>query len=196
MATATTTENPDAWAEAYERVESYFGAMRVGNPLVLSRMVSRVLEAAEKRYNEAGGAAGEKTPTELAAEEVDRTLEAWFYELLGDEKIAESAEGGRNHLPVEGRLALSLIAMPQRWQAQFLGGPPWPEELVQEMRDAYLTAGPEFQVAKMERRPIELGPVAAAARTWNELDKFRRVKKTIFWGLLGLFAWGSYLLLT
>ena len=74
MAPATTTDGSDVWAEAYERVESYFGAMRVGNPLVLSRMVSRVLEEAEKRYDAAGGAAGEKSPTELAAEEVDRTL--------------------------------------------------------------------------------------------------------------------------
>ena len=86
--------------------------------------------------------------------------------------------------------------MPQRWQAQFLGGPPWPEELVQEMREAFLTAGPEFQMAKMERRPMELGAVAAAARTWSGLDKYHRVKQIIFWILVGLFAWGSYLLLT
>ncbi len=57
-------------------------------------------------------------------------------------------------------MALLLADMPGRWQDQFLRPGPWPDEFVLAMRDGYLRAGPDFQLAKMTPRPLDLGPIA------------------------------------
>jgi hypothetical protein len=56
-------------------------------------------------------------------------------------------------------MALLLADMPGKWQEQFLRSGPWPEQFVKAMRDAYLRAGPDFQLAKMTPRPLDLGPI-------------------------------------
>src|SRR5207237_10233512 len=38
--------------------------------------------------------------------------------------------------------------------------PPWPQEFIKARRAAYLRAGPDFQLAKMAPRPLDLGPIA------------------------------------
>lgn len=68
--------------------------------------------------------------------------------------------GPTHMLSTRGRLALLLVDMPGKWQEQFLHPPPWPDEFIKAMRDAYLRAGPDFQLAKMAPRPLDLGPIA------------------------------------
>jgi hypothetical protein len=115
--------------------------------------------------------------TELAAEEMDLVVTEWFGQVL------QEAPVGANHmLSTRGRLALLLVDMPGKWQEQFLHPPPWPEEFIKAMREAYLRAGPDFQLAKMAPRPLDLGPIA----TLSNLSMLPFRKMIFVWFLLML----------
>jgi hypothetical protein len=141
----------DEWNAAYGKVESYFHALRIRNKVLLGRLVILVLKRAIRRAPQEP----HLSATELAAEEMDLVVTEWFGQVL------QEAPAGVNHmLSTRGRLALLLVDMPGKWQEQFLHPPPWPEEFIKAMRDAYLRAGPDFQLAKMAPRPLDLGPIA------------------------------------
>ena len=74
-------------------------------------------------------------------------------------------------------LALLIVDMPGKWQDQFLRPGPWPEAFVKAMREAYLRAGPDFQLSKMAPRPLDLGPVATL--TSLSMGSFR--KMAVIW---------------
>ena len=141
----------EEWNAAYAKVESYFHALRIRNKVLLGRLVIHVLKRAIRRApNEP-----QLSATELSAEEMDLVVTEWFGQVLQESPV------GTNHmLSTRGRLALLLVDMPGKWQEQFLHPPPWPEEFIKAMRDAYLRAGPDFQLAKMAPRPLDLGPMA------------------------------------
>lgn len=148
----------DEWNAAYGKVESYFHALRVRNKLLLGHLVSRVLESAMRAaVNQPGRAA-----MELAAEEMDHVVTEWFAAVL--EAPVASLDP---LLPARGRLALLLADMPGKWQDQFLSAGPWPPEFIRAMRETYLRAGPDFQIAQMTPRPIDLGPIAALTSLSN-----------------------------
>ena len=111
----------EEWNAAYGKVESYLHALRVRNKVLLGELVQRVLERAMAR----APAEPDRSPTELAAEEMDRLLTEWFAEVL--ERIPTGVE---QLLSTKGRLALLLTDMPGKWQDQFLHPGPWPEEFV------------------------------------------------------------------
>jgi hypothetical protein len=138
------------WNAAYTRVESYFRALRVKNRLLTGRLVMDVLGRAVRRApNER-----HRTATEIAAEEMDHVITEWFGQVL-----EESPTGADQMLSTRGRLALLLADMPGRWQDLLLRPGPWPEEFVPAMQDAYLRAGPDFQLARMEPRQLDLGAI-------------------------------------
>jgi hypothetical protein len=141
----------DEWNAAYAKVESYFHALRIRNKVLLGRLVIHVLKRAIRRApNEP-----QLSATELSAEEMDLVVTEWFGQVLQESPV------GTNHmLSTRGRLALLLVDMPGKWQEQFLHPPPWPEDFIKAMREAYLRAGPDFQLAKMAPRPLDLGPMA------------------------------------
>jgi hypothetical protein len=139
------------WNAAYAKVESYFHALRVRNKVLLNRQVIHVLKRAMRR----APLEPARHVTELAAEEMDLVVTEWFAQVL-----QESLTGTDHMLSTRGRLALLLVDMPGKWQEQFLRPGPWPEEFVSAMREAYLRAGPDFQLAKMAPRPLDLGPIA------------------------------------
>jgi hypothetical protein len=140
----------DEWNAAYAKVESYFHALRVRNKVLLGRLVIHVLKRAMRR----APIESHRSVTELAAEEMDLVVTEWFAQVL-----QESPTGADHMLSTRGRLALLLADMPGKWQDQFLRPGPWPEEFVKAMRDAYLRAGPDFQLSKMAPRPLDLGPI-------------------------------------
>ncbi len=140
----------DEWNAAYAKVESYFHALRVRNKVLLGRLVIHVLKRAMRRAPQEA----QRSVTELAAEEMDLVVTEWFAQVL-----QESPAGTDHMLSTRGRLALLLADMPGRWQDQFLRPGPWPEEFLKAMRDAYLRAGPDFQLSKMAPRPLDLGPI-------------------------------------
>jgi len=158
----------EEWNAAYAKVESYFHALRVRNKVLLGRQVIHVLKRAMRRAPQEP----QRPATELAAEEMDLVVTEWFAQVL-QETVTES-----NHaLSTRGRLALLIADMPGKWQDQFLQPGPWPDEFVKAMRDAFLRAGPDFQLAKMTPRPLDLGPIT----TLGNLNLLSIEKMVIFW---------------
>jgi len=141
----------EEWNAAYAKVESYFHALRIRNKVLLGRLVILVLKRAMRRAPQEP----QLSATELAAEEMDSVVTEWFGQVL-----QEAPMGATHMLSTRGRLALLLVDMPGKWQEQFLHPPPWPDEFIKAMREAYLRAGPDFQLAKMAPRPLDLGPIA------------------------------------
>jgi hypothetical protein len=140
----------EEWNAAYVKVESYFHALRIRNRVLLGERVQQVLDRAMKR----APCEPQLTPAELASEEMDLVVTEWFANVL--ERIPTGVE---HVLNTRGRLALLLVDMPGKWQDQFLRPGPWPHEFVNAMQDAYLRAGPDFQVSQMSPRPLDLGPI-------------------------------------
>jgi hypothetical protein len=161
------------WNAAYGKVESYFHALRVRNRVLLGRLVILVLNRAMRR------AAGEphRPVSELAGEEMDLVVTEWFGQVL-----QESPLDAEHRLSTRGRLALLLADMPGRWQDQFLRPGPWPAEFVKAMRDAYLRAGPDFQLSQMAPRPLDLGPIGTITR----LSRLPYARMVLLWVLFGL----------
>jgi hypothetical protein len=161
------------WNAAYAKVESYFHALRIRNKVLLGRLVIHVLKRAMRRAPEQP----QRHVTELAAEEMDAVVTEWFAQVL-----QESPTGTDHMLSTRGRLALLIADMPGKWQEQFLKPGPWPEEFVKAMRDAYLRAGPDFQLSKMTPRPLDLGPIA----TLTNLSLLPFKKMLTVWLVLAL----------
>lgn len=164
------------WTEAYVRVESYFCALRIQNKLLLSQLVAQVLQRTAERLAEEPGA----SPASLAVGEADRLVEDWFAQVLGSAGV----EAGNAR--AKGRLALFLADLPSRWQNEFLHSGPWPQAFIDAMRATYLKTGPDFQIARMTPREMDLGLVSAVAdETWRVIDR---------WPILGaMLVWGAYL---
>jgi hypothetical protein len=156
------------WNAAYAKVESYFHALRVRDKVLLGRLVIHVLKRAMRRAPQEL----ERPVTQLAAEEMDLVVTDWFAQVLQEPPTSTD-----HMLSTRGRLALLLADMPGKWQDQFLRPGPWPEAFVKAMRDAYLRAGPDFQLAKMAPRPLDLGPIA----TLSQLSQWSYGKMVFIW---------------
>ncbi len=170
----------EEWNAAYLKVESYFHALRIRNRVLLGELVQQVLDRAMRRATKEP----ERAATELAAEEMDLLVTEWFAAVL--ERIPTGIE---HVLNTRGRLALLLADMPGKWQDQFLRPGPWPQEFVDAMQDAYLRAGPDFQLSQMAPRPLDLGPITTLTNLGKLPVKqmitiwigFLAVLGTIFW---------------
>ena len=180
MSAAARTDSPgrlggrplEEWNAAYSKVESYFHALRVRNKLLLGQLVALVLDRAIRR----AASESRRSATELAVEEMDRLVNEWFAQVL------QAPPAGAEMLSTRGRLALLLADMPGRWQDQFLRPGPWPNEFVVAMRENYLRAGPDFQMAQMSPRPLDLGPIT----TLTQLSHLPLFKMTLTWLVFGL----------
>ena len=169
----------EEWNAAYVKVENYFHALRVRNKALLGQLVLRVLDRAMRR----APAKPERSATQLAAEEMDHLVTEWFGEVLQ----SPPAKADQT-LSTRGRLALLLADMPGKWQEQFLRPGPWPEEFTTAMREAFLRAGPDFQLSKMVPRPLDLGPIT----TLSNLGKLPYVRMTLAWSGFALLLIGFF----
>jgi hypothetical protein len=158
----------EEWNAAYVKVESYFHALRIRNKALLGQLVLRVLDRAMRR----APVEPDRSATQLAAEEMDRLVTEWFAEVLQSPPTKADQT-----LSTRGRLALLLADMPGKWQEQFLRPGPWPEAFTTAMREAYLRAGPDFQLSKMTPRPLDLGPIT----TLSNLGKLPFVRMALAW---------------
>jgi len=142
--------------------------------MLTGRLVMEVLGRAVRR------APGEpdRSATELVAEEMDHTITEWFGQIL-----EQPPTGADQMLSTRDRLALLLADMPGRWQDQLLRPGPWPEEFVRAMRETYLRAGPDFQLARMEPRQLDLGAIATITKI-SRLPYFKMVGAWIIFTLL------------
>ncbi len=164
----------EEWNAAYVKVENYFHALRIRNKPLLGQLVLRVLERAQRR----APAEPNRSATEIAAEEMDRIVTDWFGEVLQTSPI-----GSEQTLSTRGRLALLLADMPGKWQDQFLRPGPWPREFVDAMRESFFRAGPDFQLAKMTPRSLDLGPLTTLTN-FGRLPYVRMALAWIFFALL------------
>jgi hypothetical protein len=162
----------EEWNAAYTKVESYFHALRIRNRVLLGRMVIHVLKRAMRRAPQEL----ERPVAELAAEELDSVVTEWFAQVLQEQP-------SDHMLTTRGRLALLLADMPGKWQDQFLRPGPWPEEFVKAMREAYLRAGPDFQLSKMTPRPLDLGPITTLT-TLSQMPFRKMISVWLFFALL------------
>ena len=163
----------EEWNAAYVKVENYFHALRIRNKALLGQLVLRVLERAQRRAPAEPGC----STTQLAAEEMERIVTEWFSEVLQSPPTKADQT-----LSTRGRLALLIADMPGRWQEQFLRPGPWPEEFTGAMREAFLRAGPDFQISKMTPRPLDLGPIT----TLTNLGRFPYFRMALVWTLFAL----------
>ena len=163
----------EEWNAAYLKVENYFHALRIRNKRLLGHLVLRVLVRAQRRVL----AEPQRSATEIAGEEMDHLVTAWFAEVL-----QTSPAGTDQMLSTRGRLALLLADMPGKWQDQFLRPGPWPHEFVEAMRESFLRAGPDFQLSKMTPRPLDLGPIT----TLTNFGRLPYVRMALAWLLFAL----------
>ena len=170
----------EEWNAAYLKVESYFHALRIRNRVLLGELVQQVLDRAMRR----AAKEPERAATELAAEEMDLLVTEWFAAVL--ERIPTGIE---HVLNTRGRLALLLADMPGKWQDQFLRPGPWPQEFVDAMQDAYLRAGPDFQLSQMAPRPLDLGPITTLTNLGNLPVKQMITIWVGFFAVLGAIFW-------
>jgi hypothetical protein len=174
----------EEWNAAYGKVESYFHALRLRNKVLLNRQVIHVLKRAMRRApNET-----HRHATELAAEEMDAVVTEWFAQVL-----QESPAGTDHMLSTRGRLALLIADMPGKWQEQFLRPGPWPDEFVSAMREAYLRAGPDFQLVKMAPRPLDLGPIATLTQLQLPYKKWVLIWLAFTLLLVAFFVYTHYI---
>jgi hypothetical protein len=163
----------EEWNAAYAKVENYFHALRIRNKALLGQLVLRVLERAQRR----APAELNSSATQLAAEEMEHIVTEWFSEVLQSPPTKAD-----NTLSTRGRLALLLADMPGKWQEQFLRPGPWPEEFTSAMREAFLRAGPDFQISKMTPRPLDLGPIT----TLTNLGRMPYFRMALAWTIFAL----------
>lgn len=164
------------WDDAYLKVEAYLRSLRVQNRVLLSRLVNRILERAYARVQEDPGC----RPQEVAADETDRLVSAWFRSVLQFPGKSE------DRLSVQGRLGLLLAQMPEKYEAYFLADGPWPEAFVEAMKDSYLQAAPEAREAPMARQDLALGSLPKAAnRAFEKLNRKPVLKTLVLWIFYG-----------
>ncbi|HEY3931560.1 MAG TPA: hypothetical protein VGM58_04240 [Verrucomicrobiae bacterium] len=171
----------EEWNAAYAKVESYFHALRIRNKSLLGQLVLRVLERAQRR----APTEPHRSATQLAAEEMDHIVTEWFSEVLQSPPTKADQT-----LSTRGRLALLLADMPGKWQEQFLRPGPWPEEFTHAMREAFLRAGPDFQISKMTPRPLDLGPIT----TLTNLGRLPYFRMALIWIVFALLLVAIFLL--
>jgi hypothetical protein len=164
----------EQWNAAFVRVEDYLRAHRVHNRLHQSRLLLEVLARAERRH------AKEKhlEPATIAAEEIDKMMDEWFGEVLGDKNLPHE------RIAVEGRVALLLSDGVERWPYAFLDQQQVPPEFAEEMKRRSIQAGPDLAVSSMVPRPIELGTLTeVAGQTFEHIEKWPILRVTLLWTL-------------
>lgn len=171
-------ESLEQWNEAYRRVEAYFSALRVENKLLLSSLVFKILGRASDR----AAVEPARLPVELAAEETDRLLVNWFRRVLDGSEVEPL-----DRLSARGRLALLLVQSDVAWQHYFLNDEPLPEPVMKAMKTAYLRADPDFRFVEMRPRPIDLGIVDVANRTFESMGVWKTAAQWLLWTGFGLF---------
>jgi hypothetical protein len=166
------TGTADQWNAAFIRVEDYLRAHRVHNRLQQITILEKVITRAAARH-EADPA---QDPTTLAAEEVDRMMDEWFGELLGDKNLPHE------RIAVEGRVALLLSEGVERWPYAFLDERQVPPEFAHEMQRRSIQAGPDMTVTSMVPRQIELGTLTeVAGQTFEHIEKWPILRVTLLW---------------
>ena len=168
------TGTPEQWNAAFVRVEDYLRAHRVHNRLQQSQILHRVLARAAAQHEKEP----HLDPTTLAAEEIDRRMDEWFGELLGDKNLPHE------RIAVEGRIALQMCDGVARWPYAFLDMENIPPEFAHDMKRRSMQAGPDMTVTSMVPREIELGKITeVAGQTFEQIEKWPILRVSLLWAV-------------
>lgn len=168
----------ESFDDAYTKVEHYLIALQIKNRRVLSKLVYLILENTAKKLS----LKPEENITTLAMQEAHRLTSEWCEKILGM-KFTQNAG-----IPAQGRLAMLLSDMPVKWAKYFLSEGPPPQELVNSMRKAYLSSGPDFQIKRMTKRALELNPAGSIlAETFKFVNRSPSGKLIIYLIIIALF---------
>lgn len=168
------TGTSDQWNAAFIRVEDYLRAHRVHHRLQQITILQKVIGRAAARHERNPAL----DPTTLATEEIDRMMDEWFGELLGDKNLPHE------RIAVEGRVALLLSDGVERWPYAFLDEQHVPPEFAREMQRRSIQAGPDMTVTSMVPRPIELGAITeVAGQTFEQIEKWPILRVTLLWAM-------------
>lgn len=166
------TGSMESWNAAYVRVEDYLRAHRIHNRLHQSRLIQDILERAALRH----AAQPTLDPTTLAAEETEAWMDSWFGKVLRKESAPHE------RIAIEGRVALLLSDGSQKWPYAFLDEQTIPAEFAAALRASSIQAGPDMVVSSMVPRPIDLGPITAAAgETLERFEKWPILRTLLLW---------------
>ena len=171
--------SPEEWNEAYEKVENYLRACRINSRLHRARLIHRVLQRVSAHGPDPRG----EVLSTAAIRETQVMMEAWFARML---KPAAEDEG--RYSLVDGRVALLLCDGSDRWPYAFLTTDDLPPDLVKEMRESMLVAGPNLEISNMVPRAIDYGWFPEIAG--DTIDSLGRRPL-----LQALVAWAMFILL-
>ncbi|HBM15556.1 MAG TPA: hypothetical protein DD381_04315 [Lentisphaeria bacterium] len=169
----------DTYDDAYTKVEHYLRALRIENRRILSKSVYVILEkaAAEHQNNPSSDIAA------LAMEETYKLTSRWCKNVL------DLPPSNESEIPLKDKIAMLLSNVPTKWAKYFLSDDKLPEGLVKAMKKAYLTAGPEFQRARMTHRALDFNPAAGVlAETYKLANKNPIAKWLIYGAIIFIFA--------
>lgn len=169
----------ESYDDAYTKVERYLISLRIENRRILSKLVYVILEKTAKDHQ----ADPTQDITTLAMEETNRLTSEWCEKVLG---IKDSPE--RIGIPIKGRVAMLLSNVPSKWAKYFLSDEELPKELVRAMREAYISAGPEFQKSRMTHRALVFNPASLIlAETYRLANRNPLVKWGIYSTIIFIF---------
>lgn len=165
------TGTMEEWNAAYVRVEDYLRAHRIHNRLHQSRLIQHILERTARRHELEPA----RSPTAIAAEEIEQVMDQWFAEMLDERGLPHE------RIAIDGRLALLLCDGPQKWPYAFLDEQ-HPGDFKNAMRAGVIQAGPDMAVSSMVPRPIDLGPIpAAAGETIERIEQWPILRTLLLW---------------
>jgi len=181
----------EEWNEAYEKVENYLRACRVGSHLHRARLTALVLQRVYDRL-QTEPPAGELDIPGMAITEVRTRIEEWIEHFLPQQMLQGKSISLGNSM-----LALYLGDGPMRWPYTFLDSVNRPEELAQIIRQRIVRTGPDFAFTSMVPREIDLGLMPELMGSAMEsFESFPILKMVLAWGiflgLLGFLFWYTH----
>lgn len=179
------------WNEAYEKVENYLRACRVGSHLHRARLTALVLQRVHDRL-QADPQEGELNIPGMAIDEVRNRIEEWIGHYLPQQVIQGKSISLGNSM-----LALYLGDGPMRWPYAFLDSVNRPDELAEIIRARIVRTGPDFAFSSMVPREIDLGLVPELMGDAMESFESAPVLRTVlawslFLGLLAFLFWYTH----
>ena len=177
----------EEWNEAYEKVENYLRACRVGSHLQRARLAALILTRVYDRTQAEGVAEGQGL-SELAIMEVRERISEWVGHFL-----PLRADGRAPNLG-EGMLAIYLCDGPSRWPYAFLDTQRLPPEFAEALNARVVRAGPDLAISSMVPREMDLGLMPGLVGSAMEAFESVPLLKTLlawllFLGLLGFLFW-------
>ncbi len=180
-------EKAEEWNDAYEKVENYLRACRVGSHLQRARLIALILQRVYDRKQVDATVADRSLP-ELAIVEVRDRIAEWLSHYLPPHVDGRMLNLG------EGMLAIYLCDGPTRWPYAFLDSHRMPAEYADSLTARVVRAGPDLAVSSMVPREMDLGLMPELVGSAMESFESVPILKTLlawllFLGLLGFLFW-------